>query len=130
MSVIVKEPKKRIAIFLPGLYDGGAQRVMFNLAGGFISHGFDVDIVLVQAEGPYLSEVPSSVRLVELNTKHLSGQRTLYSIPSLVSYMRREKLVAMLSSLNYVNVVALWAKRLAGVSVQIIIFEHKPFSSR
>ena len=129
MSVLVKEPKKRIAIFLPGLYDGGAQRVMLNLAGGLISHDFDVDIVLVQAEGPYLSEVPSSVRLVELNTKHLSGQRTLYSIPSLVSYIRREKLVAMLSGLNYVNVVALWAKRLAGVPLRLIISEHNTISS-
>jgi glycosyltransferase involved in cell wall biosynthesis len=126
---MVNEANKRIAIFLPGLYDGGAQRVMLNLAGGLISHGFNVDIVLAEAEGPYLNEIPSSVRLVELNKKHFSGQRTLLSLPSLVRYIRSERLVAMLSGLNYANVVALWAKRLAGVPLRLIISEHNTFSS-
>jgi hypothetical protein len=50
---------------LPGLYDGGAERVMLNLASGLIDSGYAVDLILAQAEGPYLNDVPSSVRLVE-----------------------------------------------------------------
>lgn len=129
MSASVNEANKRIAIFLPGLYDGGAQRVMLNLAGGLTSQGFDVDIVLAQAEGPYLSEVPSSVRIVELNKRHYSAQRTLSGIPALVRYLRNEQLIAMLSGLNYVNVVAVWAKKLSGIPLRLIISEHNTFSS-
>jgi len=121
--------KKRIAIFLPGLYDGGAERVMLNLAAGLLRHGCSVDLVLVQAEGPYMNEIPSSVRLVELNKKHLSSQRTIFSLPSLVRYIRREKPDAMLSALNYANVIALLAKWISGVPFQLVISEQNTFSS-
>jgi glycosyltransferase involved in cell wall biosynthesis len=129
MNVSTEETKKRIAIFLPGLYDGGAERVMLNLASGLIDSGYAVDLILAQAEGPYLNDVPSSVRLVELNKKHLSTQRTLSSLPSLVRYIQREHPDAMLSGLNYANVVALWAKKLARVPLRLIITEHNTFSS-
>jgi glycosyltransferase involved in cell wall biosynthesis len=121
--------KKRLAIFLPGLYDGGAERVMLNLAAGFAERGFEVDLVLAQAEGPFVSEVPSSVRMIELNTTHLSAQRTLSSLPSLVRYLRSERPVAMLSCLNYANIVALWAKFLARVPVRLSVCEQNTFSS-
>jgi len=129
MTATIDMSKKRIAIFLPGLYDGGAERVMLNLAAGLIGHGYEVDLILVQAEGPYMNEVPSSVRVVELNKKHLSAQRTLSSLPSLVRYIQHEQPDAMLSGLNYANVVALWAKRLARVPLRLIISEHNTFSS-
>lgn len=121
--------KKRIAIFLPGLYGGGAERVLLNLAAGLAGHGYEVDLILVQAEGPYVKEIPSTVRLVELNKKHLSAQRTLFSLPSLVRYIQRVQPDAMLSGLNYANIVAIWAKRLAGVPCRLIISEHNTFSS-
>lgn len=120
--------RKRLAIFLPGLYDGGAERVMLNLAAGLVEFGFDVDLVLAQAEGPFLDNVPASVRIVELNSEHLSAQRTLFSLPSLVRYLRSERPDAMLSSLNYANIIALWAKRLAGVPLRLSISEHNTFS--
>ena len=37
----------RIAIFLPSLTGGGAERAMVNLAGAFAGSGFGVDMVLV-----------------------------------------------------------------------------------
>jgi glycosyltransferase involved in cell wall biosynthesis len=129
MNVPNNMPKKRIAIFLPGLYDGGAERVMLNLAAGLIGHGYAVDLVLVQAEGPYMNEIPSSARMVELNKKHLSSQRTLSSLPSLVRYIQREKPCAMLSALNYANVIAIWAKWISRVPLQLVISEQNTFSS-
>ena len=120
---------KRLAFFLPGLYDGGAERIILNLATGLVDYGFEVDLVLAQAEGPFVSEVSSSVRLIELNTTHLSAQRTLFSLPSLVRYLRSERPVAMLSCLNYANIVAIWAKFLARAPVRLSISEHNTFSS-
>lgn len=115
----------RIALFLPSLRGGGAERVMVNLARGFTEQGFKVDLVLARAEGPYLADVPNDVRIVDLGAK-----RVLYSLPSLARYLRRERPAAMLSTLNYANIVALWARRISGVPVRLILREAATIEMR
>jgi glycosyltransferase involved in cell wall biosynthesis len=115
--------KERLAFFLPGLYDGGAERIMLNLANGITSRGYPVDLVLARAEGPFMDEVPNSVRLVDLN-----ASRVVSSTPALIRYLRRERPVALLSIL-YANYIAAWAKRLAGIPVRVILGEHNTLSS-
>ena len=53
---------RRIALCLPSLEAGGAERVMLSLARGFADRGFLVDLVPVKAHGTYLREVPPGVR--------------------------------------------------------------------
>lgn len=108
----------RITLFLPSVHGGGAERVMVNLARGFAERGYAVDLVLAKAEGPYLSEVPAGVRVVDLG-----ASRVLLALPVLVRYLRQERPMAMLSTLNHANIVALWAKRLAGVSTRVVVRE-------
>lgn len=120
--------QKRLAVFLPGLYGGGAERTMLNLAQGFAGQGYAVDLVLAQAEGPYLAQVPESVRLIELNARHRNAWRTLASLPALVRYLRRERPDALLSALNRANITALWARRLAGVPGRVAVNEQNTFS--
>lgn len=121
---------KRLAIYLPGLLGGGAERTMLSLAKGLAGRGHAVDLVLAQAEGPYLAEVPESVRLVELNTRHLSIGRTFASLPALVRYLRHQQPEALLSALRRANVTALWARRLAGVPGRVVISEQNTWSPR
>jgi len=45
----------KLALFLPSLRGGGAERVMVNLVRGFAERGLRVDLVLAKAEGPYLT---------------------------------------------------------------------------
>jgi glycosyltransferase involved in cell wall biosynthesis len=118
---------RRLAIFLPGLYGGGAERVILNLASGFAREGHFVDLVLAQAEGPYLAEVPGTVRVVALNHRRLRILRTLASLPALVLYLKQERPDAMISALH-ANIVALWARRLAGFPKRVLISEHSTFS--
>ena len=119
----------RLAIFLPGSYDGGAERTMVNLAEGLAGRGYAVDLVLAEAAGPYLAEVPSSVRLVVLNARQLRSSRTLACLPAFVRYLRRERPEALLSTLNYANIVALWARRLAGIPWRMVINEQNTVSA-
>src|SRR3989442_572508 len=49
--------RRHVALFLPSLEAGGAERVMLSLALGFADRGLAVDLVLVRAEGTYLAEV-------------------------------------------------------------------------
>lgn len=91
---------------------------MVTLARGFAARGMKVDLVLARAEGPYLAEVPPEVRVVALKTR-----RVLYSLPGLVCYLRRERPVAMLSTLSHANIIALWARQIARVPMCLVVRE-------
>ncbi|TMK19533.1 MAG: glycosyltransferase [Actinobacteria bacterium] len=114
--------KQRVAIFTANMDGGGAERAMLKLAGGIAGHGYDVDLVLSRAEGHYLQEVPDSVRIVDLHARRL-----LSSIPGLVRYLRRDRPNAMLTSMNYVNIVGIWARTLARVDTRLIVNEPYPY---
>lgn len=126
---VMHHPCKRLAIFLPGLYGGGAERTMLNLAQGLANRGYTVDLVLARKVGPYLSDVPKSVRVVELNSRVYKISRTLAGIPSLVHYLKHEKPEVLLSALSYANIIALWSWLLAGKPNRIFINEQNMFSS-
>lgn len=115
--------QKRLAFFLPGLYGGGAERIMLNLAKGISARGYPLDLVLARAEGPYLNQVPAEVRVVDLN-----ASRVLASGPALIRYLRKERPAALLSALH-ANVVALFARRFAGVPFRVVVSEHNTLSS-
>ncbi len=113
----------KVALFLPSLSGGGAERAMLNLAQGLAERGCAVDLVLARAQGPYLKEVREPIRLVDLK-----ASRVLASLPAFVRYLRREQPEALISALNYANVVAVWARRLAGVPSRVLINEQNTMS--
>jgi glycosyltransferase involved in cell wall biosynthesis len=118
----MRDPTMRsdvIALFLPSLGGGGAERVMLTLGATFAAEGRRVDLVLATTAGPYLDQVPAAVRLVDLGT-----HRVLTSLPRLVAYLRRERPRAMISAMGHTNIVALWGKQLARVATRIIVTEH------
>ena len=117
------QPQKRIAIFMPSLFGGGGQRSMVNLAHGMSESGYAVDLVLAQMEGPFLEEVRSPVRVIDLK-----ASRALTSLPALVRYLRTEQPDAMLSVFGYVNIIASWAWRLAGVRTRLLLNEQNTVS--
>lgn len=112
-----------IAFFLPSVRGGGAQRVFINLAQGMAGRGLQVDFVLAVAEGVFLDDLPSSVRVVDLGARRL-----LRSIGLLIGYLRRERPRVLVSGISHANLVALWAVRLAGVNTPIIVTVHNTMS--
>ena len=94
-----------------------------NLCRGLAERGHAVDLVLAQAEGPHMAEIPSSVRV-----RDLRATRVLASLPALVRYLQLERPAALMSMMCHANIVALWAKRLAGSSARSIVCEHNTLS--
>lgn len=115
----------RLAIFIPSMRAGGAELVAVNLAQELSLRGYSVDLLLAQAEGPHLSAVPESVRLIAFNVP-----RVVWSLPALVRYLKREQPRAVLSVMANANIVMLWAHRLAGVSTRAVVSEHVSLSWR
>src|SRR5580704_151986 len=112
-----------VALFHPSLIHGGIQRVFVNLARGFLEQGLAVDLVQATPEGDFRDQVPSGVRLVDLN-----ATRAVTSVVPLVRYLRREKPDVMISGAIQTNIAAAFAKRLARVPTRLVLTEHNIIS--
>lgn len=121
MSVVRGDAERRrcLAIFLPTLHGGGAERVMVTLANAFAARGFKVDLILAAATGPYLKDVSSTVRVVDLK-----AGRVIKALLPLARYLRRERPMALLSAMGHANVVALLARKLARVPARVVVSER------
>lgn len=108
-----------VAIFIPSLRGGGAERVMVTLANAIATRGFKVDLVLATAQGPYLRDVSPAVSVIDLKAGRVSK-----ALWPLIRYLRRERPQAMLSAMGHANVVALLARKLARVPVRVVVSER------
>lgn len=123
MSSLLPNPNARIAIFLPSLNGGGAERVMVSLSNAFAKRGYSVDLILAVTKGPYLSYVSKDIRIVELKVR-----RTVTALLPLWCYLRRERPGVLLSAMTHANLIAILAKILAGVPMRLIISERTTIS--
>ena len=114
---------KRIAFFLPSLHGGGAERAVVNLLKGMLGQNISLDLVLANAEGPYLNLVPEQVRVVNLATG-----RVIKAILPLSRYLQQNKPCALVSNMNHANVVAVLAKKLARIESKLMLVEHNTLS--
>jgi glycosyltransferase involved in cell wall biosynthesis len=118
-------------VFIYGLTGGGATRRTLTLAAAFAERGHRVDLVLISAEGPLLPDLPSSVRVVPLNSPlarvaswvGLKKRRhqTNANILALAGYLLRERPDVLMSAANHAHLAALFASRLALRRVPIVL---------
>jgi glycosyltransferase involved in cell wall biosynthesis len=111
--------KPHIALFLTSLDGGGAERAFVDLANQFVDLGVRVDLVLVRAKGPYLSEVRSEVLVVDLR-----GSRTSFAVIKLSKYIRQNGPDIVLSGLDNANIASIIGCMLAGCSNRAILTQR------
>lgn len=102
----MNSPQRHLAIFLPSLGGGGAEKVMLALAGEFINMGVRCDIVIAIREGQLLSSVPQGVRLISLDKN-----KTVSATMALVGYLRKERPDTLLATVFTASITALLASR-------------------
>jgi glycosyltransferase involved in cell wall biosynthesis len=107
-----------IALFLPNLGAGGAERVSLTLARAFHGAGHRVSLVVGSTAGHLARDVPAEVELVDLE----SG-RVRSALVGLSRWLRKENPAVLISSQAHANVVAFLAHRFAGSSARLILRE-------
>jgi glycosyltransferase involved in cell wall biosynthesis len=107
---------KRIAVFIQSLTIGGAERMTINLVEGLVKNDIQVDLLLADRSGGFLSDVPSGVKGIDLK-----GKRVLLSIFPLVHYLRKQCPDLLYSVQIHASLIAIWAARLARVPTKVVI---------
>ena len=108
-----------LAFFIPGLEGGGAQRVFVHLANTLVNMTEQpVHLVVIRGEGVFQDELGPRVKLVNLGTGRVSR-----SFPALVRYLCTHRPQVFVSTMNYCNIVAILAWRLAGRPCRLVVRE-------
>lgn len=114
----MKEQKK-VALLIPNLCGGGAERLVVNFANELANLNYQVDLVVVNAYGPYKSQVSNKVNIIDLKSK-----RVLFSIFKLRSYLKHQKPDVVYSALFHMNLGAMIANFLLQNKTKLIISTH------
>jgi len=108
---------KRLVVLISFSGQGGVERMVMNLVRQFAaSPHISVDLLLIRAQGPYFTNIPANVNIIQLNAKH-----TLTSIPELARYLKKNNPEAMLVAKDRAGRAALIAKMLSAVNTRIVI---------
>jgi glycosyltransferase involved in cell wall biosynthesis len=116
--------RRPIAIVIPTLGGGGAERVTVNLANELACRGRLVDVVPALAGGSLEDELDPVVRVVSLKARRLRG-----ALLPLAKYLRTVRPAAVLACMWPTGVIALGARRMAGVKTRLVVVEHTMFSA-
>lgn len=113
------EFERPIALFVPSMGGGGAQRVVVNLANALVeSVDRPVHVVLASKTGPMLMALRPEVVVHDLKVT-----RVAFSILRLAQYIRANRPVVLMATLDYANVASVLARLLAFTSCRLVIRE-------
>ena len=98
-------------------------RLRLFLANALALSGREVDLIVIDASGPLRGQLSPAVRVVELGSRSM-----LSGLPALRRYLRRQRPAALISTLTYANIVAVWAGRLSRTGTPILVREATTLS--
>lgn len=111
--------RPHIAVFVPVLGGGGAERQMLNLMNEFVRHGVKTDVLVADAEqSDYLSELSEEVRVISFDVP--STILSLPSLPSIISYLWNANPKVLVSVALWAHLAPLLACKIAGTNTRCV----------
>lgn len=117
-------PRPEVALLLPSLAGGGAERTAVQLVNALAERGISTQLVLGRAEGPFLADISDEVEVVDLQTR-----RFRYALVPLIQYIRRTRPQCVLSFLTQANILLLVATRLLRRPPRTVVSERQTLSA-
>ncbi len=114
---------RRLALLLPDMGGGGAERVALALLDGFVAAGHEVDLVLLQSKGALIPLIPDAVRIIDLQ-----APRQRDSLQPLIAYLKEERPDALHAMMWPMPLYALLAKAIARADTRVVASEHNTYS--
>lgn len=105
-----------IAIFLPSLRGGGAERAMLNFASELLERSYPVDIVVARHDGALTEIAPAGARIVDFGCS-----RVAKTLPQLVRYLNQVTPRALFATIVNANVVAAIAGKLSRAKTPVVV---------
>uniref|UniRef100_E6QMH0 Putative glycosyl transferase family 1 n=1 Tax=mine drainage metagenome TaxID=410659 RepID=E6QMH0_9ZZZZ len=119
-KVLVRGASVRVAVYLHTLFNGGIERVMFDLAAEMMRRGIAVDVVVNTLEySPMIEQLPKGASLVNLECRGF-----LDRLPRLMRYLRTARPDAMLSAGHFSNEIAILARIFSHSKTRCVVTEH------
>jgi glycosyltransferase involved in cell wall biosynthesis len=124
MMAVVSEQLglKKVCFVLPSLAGGGAERVAVQVLSALDERRWDRSMYLFRREGPYLDDLPATVRLSSAKSESRIGR-----ILELRRYIRETRPDLVVSFLSYFTVLA--AAKMAGVGARVVFVVGTPMSA-
>lgn len=113
-----------VALFVPSLTIGGAERVVVMLANEFARRGLRTEVVTACTFGPYRKDLRDDVLATCLDSRSVA-----LSLLPLVRYLRSRRPAALLCVLNRANIIGLVARSLAGIDLPVLVSERSNLSA-
>jgi glycosyltransferase involved in cell wall biosynthesis len=112
-----------VLVYLYDLRGGGAERQSLTLVRQLQASGITVELMLHQARGELVDQVPSDIRMINLDRK-----RTRHDVMPLAGYLRQRKPDILLANVDHMNVAATVAGILSATRTKVIITQHNPIT--
>lgn len=110
---------RRLALCMPSLGNGGAERSMTTLANECLALGWDVDLVVLHSDDDdYVDERSPQINVVELGVP-----RAMLAASSLVRYLRKRRPAAVFSTLPNMNCAVMLAAMAARSHTRVVLRE-------
>lgn len=114
---------KKIAVFLPDLRGGGAEKVALLLANEFVQQGYAVDVILCIAQGEFLSVLDARINVVDLKSPRLRN-----AFFPLLRYLKAERPDVLLALMWPLTLLAVTAFKHAKLPGHVVVSDHTTFS--
>jgi glycosyltransferase involved in cell wall biosynthesis len=116
---------KKVAILLPNLGGGGAERVALASAKDLAGLGHKVHLVLVEATGELIPLVPEGVRVIDLK-----APRIIAALPALAQYLRGERPDTLHAVMWPVTIIGIIAHKLARSAARLVVSDQVALSQQ